>query len=79
MFAILSGLGHGSVSRLKQTWDKLPAKYVKMFEVRKGKEKYLYSAICVLCISQSARAYVRPSVNTKFFYFNEIWHVDGGR
>jgi len=33
MFAILSGLGHGSVSRLKQTWEKLPAKYVKMFEV----------------------------------------------
>lgn len=32
-FAILSGLGHGSVSRLKQTWDKLPAKYIKMFEV----------------------------------------------
>lgn len=34
MFAILSGLGHGSVKRLKQTWDKLPAKYAKMFEVR---------------------------------------------
>ena len=33
MFAILSGLGHASVSRLKQTWDKLPAKYAKMFEV----------------------------------------------
>jgi len=34
MFAIISGLGHGSVSRLKQTWDKLPAKYLKLFEVR---------------------------------------------
>lgn len=33
MFAILSGLGHGSVTRLKQTWDKLPAKYIKLFEV----------------------------------------------
>jgi len=33
MFAILSGLGHGSVKRLKQTWDKLPAKHIKMFEV----------------------------------------------
>lgn len=33
MFAIVSGLGHGSVSRLKSTWDKLPAKYIKIFEV----------------------------------------------
>jgi len=32
MFAIISGLGHGSVSRLKMTWDKLPAKYMKLFE-----------------------------------------------
>ena len=34
MFALLSGLGHGSVSRLRQTWEKLPAKYLKFFEVR---------------------------------------------
>ena len=33
MFAIVSGLGHGSVSRLRNTWDKLPSKYVKMFTV----------------------------------------------
>ena len=33
MFAVLSGLGHGSLTRLKQTWEKLPAKYLKMFEV----------------------------------------------
>ncbi|XP_064594655.1 rap guanine nucleotide exchange factor 6-like isoform X3 [Liolophura sinensis] len=32
MFAILSGLGHGSVSRLRNTWEKLPGKYMKMFE-----------------------------------------------
>ena len=31
MFAILSGLGHGSVSRLKGTWDRVPNKHVKMF------------------------------------------------
>ncbi|XP_071952178.1 rap guanine nucleotide exchange factor 6-like isoform X2 [Antedon mediterranea] len=31
MFAIVSGLGHGSVSRLRNTWDKLPNKYTKMF------------------------------------------------
>ena len=33
MFAIVSGLGHGSVSRLRSTWDKVPAKYIKTFEV----------------------------------------------
>lgn len=34
MFAILSGLGHGAVSRLRQSWDKVPAKYMKLYEVR---------------------------------------------
>ncbi|KAJ8023170.1 Rap guanine nucleotide exchange factor 2 [Holothuria leucospilota] len=32
MFSLISGLGHGSVSRLKNTWDKVPSKYIKMFE-----------------------------------------------
>ncbi|XP_023237795.1 rap guanine nucleotide exchange factor 2-like isoform X4 [Centruroides sculpturatus] len=32
MFAILSGLGHGAVSRLRVTWEKLPTKYQKIFE-----------------------------------------------
>ncbi|XP_059174885.1 rap guanine nucleotide exchange factor 6-like isoform X3 [Physella acuta] len=32
MFAILSGLGHGSISRLKLTWERLPSKYMKLFE-----------------------------------------------
>ncbi|XP_018335456.1 rap guanine nucleotide exchange factor 2 isoform X2 [Agrilus planipennis] len=31
MFAIISGLGHGAVSRLRQTWDKLPGKYQRLF------------------------------------------------
>lgn len=31
MFAIVSGLGHGAVSRLRQTWDKLPSKYQRIF------------------------------------------------
>ncbi|KAI5643072.1 rasGEF domain-containing protein [Phthorimaea operculella] len=31
MFAILSGLGHGAVSRLRMTWEKLPTKYFKLF------------------------------------------------
>lgn len=32
MFAILSGLGHQAVSRLKNTWDKLPTKYHRIFQ-----------------------------------------------
>lgn len=31
MFAIVSGLGHVAVSRLRQTWEKLPTKYQKLF------------------------------------------------
>eukprot|EP00106_Octopus_bimaculoides_P019406 XP_014786848.1 PREDICTED: rap guanine nucleotide exchange factor 2-like isoform X2 [Octopus bimaculoides] len=32
MYAIIGGLGHGAVSRLRNTWDKLPNKYQKMFQ-----------------------------------------------
>ncbi|GAB6028163.1 hypothetical protein CHUAL_002370 [Chamberlinius hualienensis] len=32
MFAIISGLGHGAVSRLRCTWEKLPSKYQKMYD-----------------------------------------------
>ncbi|KAL9979326.1 hypothetical protein ACROYT_G016974 [Oculina patagonica] len=32
LFAIVSGLGHSSVQRLKNTWDKLPTKHSKAFE-----------------------------------------------
>ncbi|XP_030835372.1 rap guanine nucleotide exchange factor 2 isoform X4 [Strongylocentrotus purpuratus] len=32
LFAVISGLGHGSVSRLRLAWDKVPSKYIKMFE-----------------------------------------------
>ncbi|XP_070544204.1 rap guanine nucleotide exchange factor 6-like [Ptychodera flava] len=31
MFAILSGLSHCAVARLRTSWDKLPSKYSKMF------------------------------------------------
>ncbi|XP_039275936.1 rap guanine nucleotide exchange factor 2 [Nilaparvata lugens] len=31
MFAIISGLGHNAVSRLRLTWDKLPTKYQRLF------------------------------------------------
>lgn len=36
MFSIISGLGHGAVSRLKGTWEKVPNKYLKVFRVRKS-------------------------------------------
>ncbi|XP_058818831.1 rap guanine nucleotide exchange factor 2 isoform X3 [Topomyia yanbarensis] len=31
LFAIISGLGHAAVSRLRQSWEKLPSKYQKLF------------------------------------------------
>uniref|UniRef100_A0A1B6CBW2 Rap guanine nucleotide exchange factor 2 n=2 Tax=Clastoptera arizonana TaxID=38151 RepID=A0A1B6CBW2_9HEMI len=31
MFAIISGLGHGAVSRLRMSWEKLPSKYQRLF------------------------------------------------
>lgn len=31
MFAIISGLGHGAVSRLRLTWEKVPTKYQRLF------------------------------------------------
>ncbi|XP_037084302.1 LOW QUALITY PROTEIN: rap guanine nucleotide exchange factor 2-like [Pollicipes pollicipes] len=31
LFNIVSGLSHGAVGRLKQTWEKLPTKYQKMY------------------------------------------------
>ena len=31
MFAIVSGLGHAAVSRLKSSWEKLPSKYLRLF------------------------------------------------
>ncbi|XP_026686293.1 rap guanine nucleotide exchange factor 2-like, partial [Diaphorina citri] len=31
MFAIVSGLGHGAVSRLRSSWEKLPSKYQRLF------------------------------------------------
>ena len=31
MFSVISGLGHGSVSRLKQMWEKLPGMYQRLF------------------------------------------------
>ena len=31
LFNIVSGLSHGAVGRLKQTWEKLPTKYQKIY------------------------------------------------
>ena len=35
MFAIISGLGHGAVSRLKSSWEKLPTKYQRLVPIIK--------------------------------------------
>jgi len=33
MFAIISGLDHKTVQRLQATWERVPEKYKKLFEV----------------------------------------------
>ena len=33
MFAIISGLDHKAVQRLQATWERVPEKYKKLFEV----------------------------------------------
>ena len=33
MFAIISGLDHKTVQRLQGTWERVPDKYKKLFEV----------------------------------------------
>ncbi len=33
MFAIVSGLDHKTVQRLQATWERVPEKYKKLFEV----------------------------------------------
>jgi hypothetical protein len=33
MFAIISGLDHKTVQRLQATWERVPDKYKKLFEV----------------------------------------------
>ena len=34
MFAIISGLDHKTVQRLQATWERVPDKYKKIFEVK---------------------------------------------
>jgi hypothetical protein len=36
MFAIISGLDHKAVQRLQATWERVPEKYKKLFEVGFG-------------------------------------------
>jgi hypothetical protein len=33
MFAVISGLDHKAVQRLQGTWERVPEKYKKLFEV----------------------------------------------
>jgi len=42
LFAVIGGLSHGCVARLRQTWDKLPSKYNKLFTV---------SCFCVVSVN----------------------------
>jgi hypothetical protein len=62
MFAIVSGLGHSSVSRLKLTWDKLGNKYNRIFKVfmsqrqRTGAEAALRCRLLPSPLSSCVRA-----------------------
>lgn len=44
MFSIISGLDHKTVQRLQSTWERVPDKYKKMFEVNYNfQSKYIRS------------------------------------
>jgi len=75
MFAIISGLGHGSVSRLRQTWDRIPNKWNKLFVVStawfflwKHVSSFACSLrVCVMCVS-----FVRFKVAVSFDYLSRL-------
>ena len=50
MFSILSGLDKVYVSRLRNTWEKLPNKYMKMYDVSPQNIFPLDSSFCMNCI-----------------------------
>jgi len=54
MFAIIGGLGHGSVSRLRQTWDRLPSKWIKLFEVSEIWKVHLHCFGAVSWVTERA-------------------------
>lgn len=43
MFAIISGLDHKTVQRLQATWERVPEKYKKLFEVNRSREIICHS------------------------------------
>ena len=50
--------GTGSVREIRRWYADVPWKYADRYLERKGKEVYLYSAFYILCISQSAQAWI---------------------
>lgn len=45
-----SGLGHSAVQRLKNTWDKLPTKHSKAFEVSCTIKVFFFSILSTLAM-----------------------------
>jgi hypothetical protein len=47
MFAIISGLDHKTVQRLQTTWERVPEKYKRIFEVNFLLLENLFSGLTV--------------------------------
>ena len=48
MFAIISGLDHKTVQRLQTTWERVPEKYKKLFEVNRERSKDTHARISLV-------------------------------
>lgn len=73
MFAIISGLGHGAVSRLKQCWEKLPTKYQRVFhdlqqlmDPSRNMSKYRQ----MVCTEQN-----HPPIVSKRLVYKQYWII----
>jgi Rap guanine nucleotide exchange factor 2 len=71
MFAIVSGLGHGAVSRLRASWEKLPTKYQRLFsdlqelmDPSRNMSKYRQ----LVASEQTQPPIVSPFITNKSFY-----------
>jgi len=75
MFAIISGLGHGSVSRLRQTWDRIPNKWNKLFVVSTAwffRWKPVSSLACSLRMCVMCVSFVRFKVAVSCDYLSRL-------
>lgn len=84
MFAIISGLGHGAVSRLRVTWEKLPTKYLKLFsdlqtlmDPSRNMSKYRQLVTTEQCRSPVIPFYPVVKKDLTFIHLGNDTKVDG--